>query len=74
MKEIKQYKIYLDILYYKIINNKEFYNNNKNEIDEYINIIYPYINYIYIDTKINKDNIIKNLNTIKNIYLKYKID
>ena len=74
MKEIKQYKKYLDVLYYKIINNKEFYNDYKNEIDEYINNIYHYINYIYIDTKINKDNKIKNMNIIKNIYLKYKID
>jgi hypothetical protein len=74
MKEIDKYKLYLDVLYYKIINNKTFYNNYKNELDEYINNIYPYLNYIYIDSKINKDNKLKNLNIIKNIYNKYKID
>jgi hypothetical protein len=74
MKDIKHYKNYLDVLYYKICKDKNINNKYKNEIDEYKNNIYPYINYLFIDIKLNRDNKIKNTKIIKDIYYKYKIE
>ena len=53
MNEINKYKKYLDILYYKICKeerkNTELYINNRDNCEEYKNIIYPEIIIIYMD-------------------------
>lgn len=53
LNEIKKYKKYLDVLYYKICNeekkNSDIYINNKENCEEYKNIIYPEIIMIYME-------------------------
>jgi hypothetical protein len=88
LKEIKKNKKYLDVLYYKICNeernNTELYNNNKENCEEYKNIIYPEIMIIYMDIinniKLNKNHysinidITNKINLLKNYVNIYSYD
>ncbi len=72
--ELKNYKKYFDVLYYKIkkLDKKTdiFYKNNKKELEEYIRIIYPEVILLYMEIKknikINNDNnILLKINKLK---------
>jgi len=72
--ELKNYKKYFDVLYYKIKKLDEktdlLYKNNKKELEEYIRIIYPEVILLYMEVKnnikINNDyNILLKMNKLK---------
>jgi len=55
--ELKQYKKYFDVLYYKICQ----LDNNIIELEEYKNIIYPEIVLLYLEIKNNHNKIHNNI-------------
>ena len=72
--ELKNYKKYFDVLYYKIKKLDEktdlLYKNNKKELEKYIRIIYPEVILLYMEVKnnikINNDyNILLKMNKLK---------
>ncbi len=64
--ELKQYKKYFDVLYYKICQ----LDNNIIELKEYKNIIYPEIVLLYLDIKNNHNKLDNNI-TSKMDKIKY---
>jgi len=86
LNELKKNKKYLDILYYKICNeeknNSNIYINNKENCEEYKNIIYPEIMIIYMNImniiKLNKQyyssNIYNEIDKLKRYVNMYSYD
>jgi len=77
INEINKYKKYLDVIYYKIYNEKinytQIYNDNKEKCEEYMTSIYPKITILYMDI-INNRKLIKKYHNVKiDIINKYNI-